>query len=260
MTALLILGGTAEARDLATCAVERYGAANVLTSLAGRTAAPLLPAGRVRIGGFGGAEGLAAFVAANGVRGVVDATHPFARQIAANARAACAATKCPHIRLERPPWQPGPGDDWRPFADAAAAAEALAQLSPTRVFLALGSGGLAPFAPLTRHRFLVRVVDPAAGPPPLPNYAVVTARPPFAIAAEAALLAEHNIDIVVCKASGGAGGAAKLAAARARGIPVWLIDRPPLPAGAATVPTVAAALAWLAGLTRISPADTVELS
>lgn len=257
---ILILGGTAEARELAIAAVATYGADNVITSLAGRTASPWLPPGQVRRGGFGGADGLARFIAERDVRCVIDATHPFARRMATNAHVACTTAACPHIRLERPPWHPGAGDDWRVFPDPDAVVAALAVRPPSRVFLALGSGGPTPFAPLTHHWFLVRVVDPSATPAPLSNHHLITARPPFEVAAEVELLVENRIDMMVCKASGGSAGAAKLAAARAAKVPVLLIDRPALPPGMTTVPSVAAALTWLMaqGLTSMSTGTATE--
>lgn len=242
---LLILGGTSEAVALARAAVDRYPARlEVITSLAGRTMAPRAVAGRVRVGGFGGAGGLAAYLRAEGIDLVIDATHPFAATIAANAAAACAETGTPRLKLLRAPWRPQPGDDWRAAADFAAAARALESIG-RRVFLSTGPGNLDAFARLAGIWFLVRLLAPATAPLPLANYATVVGRPPFSVEAETALLASQRIDTLVSKQSGGP-GEAKLAAARALGVRVIMIRRPPPPTGA-QVETVDRAFAWLAG-------------
>lgn len=235
---VLVLGGTGEARRLATALVEE--GADVLSSLAGRVADPVLPPGRVRVGGFGGAEGLAQALAEVDV--VVDATHPFAAGMTANAAAAAAATGTPLLRLQRPGWSAGPGDDWRWVPDLQQAAAAVAEHAS--VFVTTGRQGLAAFAGLT-GAVLVRSVDPPE--PPLPSRTtVVLARGPFTVAEETALMRQHAVDVVVTKDSGGAMTAAKLTAARELGIPVVLVRRPPLPAGVPVAATVADALAWVA--------------
>jgi precorrin-6A/cobalt-precorrin-6A reductase len=242
---LLILGGTAEAAALAEslseAAAERP--VRVVTSLAGRTAQPKRPPGDLRLGGFGGPEGLAEWLRAENAAALIDATHPFAARISANAVAAAAAANVPLLRLERPPWQPQPGDDWRP----AASLEAAAALLPrgAQVFLAVGRQELAAFAYRRDLRALVRTVDP---PAELPIRAeVVVDRGPFQPDREIALLRGRGIHWIVSKNAGGTGAAAKLAAARALRLPVVMVERPALPA-AETVARVEDAVVWLAGL------------
>lgn len=237
---LLILGGTTEAVELARCVAGRP----VIYALAGRTRAPVMPPVPVRIGGFGGVEGLAAFLRAEGIGAVVDATHPFAATISAHAAEACARVRVPRLRLERPAWQRQPGDRWIEVADIAAAAAALP--SGARAFLAIGRQELAAFAARDDLWALVRVIDPPERPLPLARCQVVTGRGPFDPAAETALLAAHGIDHVVAKNSGGAASYAKIAAARALGVPVILVRRPEPPPGP-RVASVAAALDWLDG-------------
>ncbi|MGY1744139.1 cobalt-precorrin-6A reductase [Blastococcus sp. SYSU D00695] len=235
---VLVLGGTGEARRLATALVERGD--DVLSSLAGRVADPVLPPGRVRVGGFGGVEGLAQALAE--VDAAVDATHPFAAGITANAAAAAATTGTPLLRLQRPGWTAGPGDDWRwvDSLDEAAAAVRAA----TSVFVTTGRQGLAAFAGLP-GAVLVRSVDPPQAPLPA-RCTVVLARGPFTVEEETALMREHAVDVLVTKDSGGSMTAAKLTAARDLGVPVVLVRRPPLPAGVPVAATVAEALTWIA--------------
>lgn len=234
---LLILGGTGEARRLAE-ALHGRPDVTVTTSLAGAVARPRVTPGRVRIGGFGGVDGLAAWLRAERVDAVVDATHPFAATITAHAVTAAARTGTPLLVLRRPGWTAGPGDRWHRVPDAGAAAVLVPSLGE-RCFLALGRGDLAAFADQPGF-CLVRAVDPPPGPLPH-DVRVVLGRGPFPVDDERALLAQHRIDVVVTRDSGG--GDAKLVAAR--GLPVVLIDRPPPPA-APTVATVEAALSWLA--------------
>jgi precorrin-6A/cobalt-precorrin-6A reductase len=236
---VLILGGTGEARRLATALVAE--GVDVLSSLAGRVADPAVPPGEVRIGGFGGAAGLTAWLQAHPVQSLVDATHPFAATMTASAAAAADATGIPLLRLQRPGWSPQPGDDWRWVDTPAEAALAVAGFGS--VFLTTGRRGLGAFAGLT-GRCLVRSVDPPD--PPLPERTtVVLARGPFAVSDELALMRQHGVDVVVTKDSGGGMTAAKLAAARRLGVPVVLIRRPPLPPGVPTVATVEEAVAWV---------------
>lgn len=236
---ILVLGGTTEARELATGLVARPGV-RVTSSLAGRVARPGALAGDVRIGGFGGAEGLADWLREHRVDAVVDATHPFAESITVNAARAAAATGLPLVVLRRPGWRPGPGDRWHLVATLGEAAEALPGLG-RRILLTTGRLGLAAFAHLDRLHFVVRSVEPPEPPMP-PDAEVLLARGPFAVADEAALLRERRIDVVVTKDSGGAATAAKLTAAREAGIPVVVVRRPPLPDGVRAVPDVAGVL------------------
>ena len=235
---MLVLGGTGESRRLAAALVD--AGVDVLTSLAGRVADPALPPGEVRIGGFGGADGLIDWLRAHPVRAVVDATHPFAAVMTASAARAAEVTGVPLLRLQRPGWAARPGDDWRWVGSLAEAADAVAGFGS--VFLTTGRQGLSAFAGLTAH-CLVRAVDPPR--PPLPaRSTVLLARGPFPVDEELALLREHAVEVVVTKDSGGEMTAAKLTAARALGIPVVLVRRPPLPPGVPVVATAAEAVAW----------------
>jgi precorrin-6A/cobalt-precorrin-6A reductase len=236
---VLILGGTGEARWLATALVDE--GTDVLSSLAGRVADPLLPPGEVRIGGFGGVARLTAWLQANPVRAMVDATHPFAATMTASAAAAADVTGVPLLRLQRPGWSARPGDDWRWVLSLEEAAAAVAGFGS--VFLSTGRTGLGAFAGLTA-RCLVRSVDPPS--PPLPERTtVVLARGPFTVEEELALMREHDVEAVVTKDSGGSMTAAKLTAARELGLPVVLIRRPSPPPGVPTVATVEEALGWI---------------
>ncbi|MDQ0453779.1 cobalt-precorrin-6A reductase [Rhizobium paknamense] len=219
---ILILGGTAEAVRLAAQLVAE-GKADVLTSLAGRTEEPEPPAGRLRRGGFGGAEGLLAFLRSEGITGVYDATHPFARQISANAEIACAAAGIPLVRLEREPWQKQAGDNWWEMGSLQEAARAL----PARAcaFLALGRQHIAAFADRRDCRFLLRMVDPPAHPPPFADHALVLGKPSADPAQEMALMREHGVTHLVCRNSGGEAGYGKVVAARHLAIPVLMIGR-----------------------------------
>jgi precorrin-6A/cobalt-precorrin-6A reductase len=223
---VLILGGTAEARDLAGRLAGVSGVRTV-SSLAGRVRDPALPAGEVRTGGFGGAGGLAGWLTAHGVAAVVDATHPFAQGISANAAAACAQTGTPLLSLVRPPWTPGERDTWHGAGSLPDAARLLPSLG-RRAFLTTGRQGLAAFAALDQTWFLIRCVDPPSGPLP-PAREVILARGPYDAGAERDLMRTHRIDVLVTKNSGGELTAGKLGAARELGVPVIMIARPPLP-------------------------------
>ncbi len=223
---LLILGGTLEASALAE-AVAAAGIDAVL-SYAGRVARPRPQPVAQRSGGFGGVEGLRAYLREAGITHVVDATHPFAAQMSANAAAACAAEGVPLAALTRPPWQPGAGDRWQRVPDIAGAVAALAG-APRRVFLAVGRMHLADFAAQPQHHYLLRLVDPPEEPLPLPRADVVVSRGPFTVEGDRALMRDHGSDLVVSKNAGGSGARAKLEAARALGLPVLMIDRPALP-------------------------------
>ncbi|MEV6930372.1 cobalt-precorrin-6A reductase [Dactylosporangium sp. NPDC051485] len=244
MPTVLLLGGTGEARRLASV-LPPY---RVIFSLAGRVADPARPAGEVRIGGFGGPAGLAAYLRAERVDAVVDATHPFAARMSANAAEACAETGVPLVVLRRPGFCQHPGDDWRRVASLEAAAELVPGIAD-RIFLTTGRQGLAHFAHLTEQWFLVRCVDPPSAPMP-PRLEIVLDRGPFTVDGETELLTRYDIGVLVTKDSGGAMTAAKLDAARARGIPVVVVDRPPVPAGVPIVSTVDEVVAWLAASGR----------
>jgi precorrin-6A/cobalt-precorrin-6A reductase len=236
---VLILGGTAEARELAAALTARPGV-RATTSLAGRVSRPGALTGEVRVGGFGGAQGLAAWIREQHVDALVDATHPFAESITANAARAAADTGVPAVVLRRPGWLPGPEDRWHQVTSLTAAANLLPRLG-TRVFLTTGRMGLATFAHLTELHFVVRSVE-LPEPPMPPHTEVLLARGPFTVADETALLGEHCIDVLVTKDSGGEATAAKLTAARQLALPVVLVTRPPLPEGVTVVPDVAGVL------------------
>lgn len=235
---ILVLGGTAEARQLAG-AMDAAGVP-VTSSLAGRVKRPRLPAGEVRIGGFGGPEALARWLQEHGVAAVVDATHPFAERISISAAAACPRAGVPLLRLERPGWSERPGDRWLWVDDLDAAAAAIPSLGE-RVLLTTGRQGLPAFAEIDAW-FLVRCVEEPD--PPLPRcHQLLLDRGPYSVEGELALVDEHRIDLLITKDSGGTLTEAKLDAARRRGLPVIVVRRPPR-LGVASVSTVAAALDW----------------
>jgi precorrin-6A/cobalt-precorrin-6A reductase len=280
---VLILGGTAEARDLAAGAAADPHL-DVISSLAGATRSPQLPAGDVRIGGFGGTDRLAAFLRDERIGAVIDATHPFAATITASAVAAAASAEVPLMVLRRPGWtQPSgaphprggsqrPGAGWRRVPSLEAAAALLPELGE-RVFLTTGRRSLAAFADIDGCWFLSRSVDPparlesaqlesaqlesaqlesaqleSAQPRPVRSVprrlVTLLDRGPFTVEAERALLRKHRIDVLVTKDSGGSD--AKLTAAGELSIPVVMVDRPPPPPGIRVVTTVDEAHAWLA--------------
>ncbi|MCX5062957.1 cobalt-precorrin-6A reductase [Streptomyces sp. NBC_00201] len=239
---VLILGGTAEARELAAVLAARPGV-RVTTSLAGRVTRPGALAGDVRVGGFGGAAGLADWLREQHVDALVDATHPFAETITANGARAAAASGVSSVVLRRPGWRPGPEDRWHLVTSLSAAADALPRFG-SRAFLTTGRLGLSAFAHLADMHFVVRSVEPPEPPVP-PHTEVLLARGPFTVADETTLLREYLIDVLVTKDSGGEATAAKLTAARQLGLPVVVVRRPPLPRGVSAVSDVAGVLVWL---------------
>ncbi|MFF3420625.1 cobalt-precorrin-6A reductase [Streptomyces sp. NPDC002698] len=241
---VLILGGTTEARRLAeSLAAGPPAGLRVTSSLAGRVGAPRLPPGEVRVGGFGGAEGLARWLGEHAVDAVVDATHPFAGTIGSNAAAAAAATGVPLLVLRRPGWVPVAGDVWHETGSLEEAAGLLPSLG-RRVFLTTGRLGLAAFAALEDLWFLVRSVDAPRAPAPA-RMEVLLDRGPFTLQGERELLRRHAVDVVVTKDSGGQATAPKLTAAREAGLPVVVVRRPPVPPGVPIVPAPEAAAAWI---------------
>ncbi|HQU68807.1 MAG TPA: cobalt-precorrin-6A reductase [Albidovulum sp.] len=248
MTRVLLLGGTSEASALARALAD--SGVDAVFSYAGRTGAPVAQPLPTRTGGFGGAEGLADYLRAEGITHLVDATHPFAAGMSRNAIAASEATGVPLLAFERPAWQAGPGDDWRCVADVGEAVAALPD-APARVFLAIGKQTLQPFAAKSQHHYLLRLVDPPEGPLPLPDAEAVIARGPFGEEDDLRLLTDHRIGWIVAKNSGGAGAEAKLIAARRLGLPVVMIDRPMIP-GRATAGTVDEVKLWLGRMGNIA--------
>jgi precorrin-6A/cobalt-precorrin-6A reductase len=241
---VLLLGGTAEAALLARAIANRFGDAVALTtSLAGRTALPMAIPGNVRIGGFGGVAGLVAYLHAHGIALVIDATHPFADQISAHARLACAAAAVDRLMLVRPMWQRHGLDRWIEVADLAAAAAIVGKIG-RRAWLTVGASEIDAFAHVTDVRFLVRLIHAPARPLPLRLHQVLLGRGPFSLIEEQHVLQRHAIDVLVCKASGGAATEAKLIAAREASLPVIMVRRPPAQPGDA-VASVDAALDWL---------------
>lgn len=238
---ILLLGGTGEARALASRLHPDY---DIVSSLAGRVPDPALPAGPVRIGGFGGVAGLREWLGDNQISAVVDATHPFAATITAHAAQVCAELGLPHLVLSRPAWDPAgairvPSD--------VAAAECIARQGFSRVFLTTGRSGVGPFT--SSHAwFLIRVVTPPGAEELPANHELLLSRGPYGYADECALLRDNKIDVLVTKNSGGELTEAKLKAAADLGIAVVMIDRPPLPAGVTAVGTVAEAVDWIADL------------
>jgi len=238
---VLLLGGTGEARALAKIL---HPGIEVISSLAGRVPDPALPVGPVRVGGFGGVDGLRRWLQREAVDAVVDATHPFAAVMTAHAAQACGDLQLPHLLLARPPWEPGSA---LVVDSDTQAAEAVAQQGYSRVFLTTGRSGVGAFAG-SRAWFLIRVVtEPERAMLP-PRHQLVLSRGPYSFDAEIALLREHRIGALVSKNSGGDMTRAKLDAAAALDLPVILVARPPLPAGVRTVATVAEAADWVASL------------
>ena len=232
---ILLLGGTTEARQLAErlAADPRYEAT---ISLAGRTLQPRSLPLPVRMGGFGGAEGLARYLSEEGIDLLIDATHPFANRISANAAQAATLTGTPLFALRRPGWQRQPGDRWTGVGDLEAAVDALGD-TPRRVFLAIGRQEAHVVNRAPQHAYLVRSVDPVEPPLTVPQANYILATGPFSEEDERALLAAHRIDVIVTKNSGGTATYGKLAAARALGIEVVMVERlhPPEVAAVATV-------------------------
>lgn len=243
MNRVLLLGGTAEAARLARALAE--AGVDAVFSYAGRTENPVAQPLPVRVGGFGGVEGLAAYLQSQRISHMIDATHPFAAQMSRNAATASAATGTPLIALERMPWQAAKGDRWTHVPDWAQAVDALGE-APRRVFLAIGRQNLDAFAAAPQHHYLLRLVDRPAEPLPLPRAEAVIARGPFTTEGDRALLQDHRIELIVAKNAGGAGAEAKLVAARDLGLPVVLIDRPIVP-GRRVARTVDEVMAWLTG-------------
>jgi precorrin-6A/cobalt-precorrin-6A reductase len=243
MPRVLLLGGTTEA---AVMALALAGAGvDAVYSYAGRTEAPVAQPLPVRVGGFGGVEGLARYLQAESITHVIDATHPFAVQMSGNAITACARLGVLLIALERPPWIAGKGDRWTHVAEAEAAMAALGQ-TPQRVFLAIGRQTIGAFATAPQHHYLLRLVDPPTDPLPLLLTEVIIARGPFTVEGDRALLQTYGIEVIVAKNAGGTGAEAKLIAARELGVPVVMIDRPLVPERR-IARTVAEAMAWLDG-------------
>ncbi len=238
--AVLILGGTGEAFNLAG-RIDALPGWRPVTSMAGRTRSPRIPAGEVVFGGFGGVEGLAEFLKEREVSAVIDATHPFAEQITRNAAEGCSEAGIPLLRLERPPWSVKAG--WRCFPDAGAVARFF-RGREERVLITSGRKELGVFAGSGASFFLVRTVDPIQDGPPLENCELLAARGPFTVAGEKKILCDYGITWLVTKNSGGEAGLSKLIAAEEAGVGVCVINRPALP-DCERVETALEAAQWL---------------
>jgi precorrin-6A/cobalt-precorrin-6A reductase len=237
----LVLGGTGDANALAEALV--HARIDAIYSYAGRTQIPLPHALPTRIGGFGGASGLADFIRREKITHIIDATHPFATEMSRHAVDACAATNTPLIALERAPWTRMPGDNWIEVADIDAAVAALPD-APARTFLAIGRQHIAPFAAKPQHAYTLRFVDAPGSELPLPNAEVIVSRGPFTVEGDRELMASRRINLLVARNSGGSGARAKIDAARELGIPVVMIARPALPERP-RVESVQKVMAWL---------------
>lgn len=238
---VLLLGGTAEASEIARRLADDDGL-RVLSSLAGRVNQPRMPVGPVRVGGFGGVDGLIAFLNGEGIDAVIDATHPFASRISANAEAACKQLGVPLIALNRAPWTKHEADRWHTVPDIERAAASIAEIAG-RVFLAIGRQQLDAFAACNNAWFLIRAIDPPDVSLPA-NTKLLLERGPFHLEDELRLLRDHAIDCVVSKNSGGPATYAKIEAARVLRIPVVMVDRPRKHT-VATVDTIDSVLASL---------------
>jgi precorrin-6A/cobalt-precorrin-6A reductase len=240
---VLILGGTTEASEFAHL-MAGDGRFTATLSLAGRTSSPRPQPLPTRTGGFGGVEGLSRFLVDQEIEAVVDATHPYAAQISANAAAACTEKNVPLVSITRPPWTARHDDRWQIVASTEAAVAALGE-GPRSVFLSLGRQELHLFAAAPQHRYVARLIEPPTQTKLPPDLMLLRQRGPFDRAAEQTLLQQHKIDVLVSKNSGGSATYPKIEAARALGLPVIMIARPDKPTGA-IASSARDALLWLA--------------
>jgi precorrin-6A/cobalt-precorrin-6A reductase len=226
---VLVLGGTTEASALANLLAGDTRFETTL-SLAGRTLNPRPQPLPTRVGGFGGIEGLVRWLQDEKAGVVIDATHPYAARMSANAVAACAQTGIPLGSLVRSPWKRQEDDNWRTVPNALAAATALGK-TPLRVFLSLGRQDLHAFASAPQHRYIARTIEAPEQAALPPNIRILQARGPFDRDSEAKLLSDEQIDVIVSKNSGGSATYAKIEAARELDLSVIMIARPDKPAG-----------------------------
>lgn len=240
MKRILVLGGTRDARAIASGLSERGH--QVHYSLAGGTQDPKLPEGaELRRGGFGGVDGLVGWCLVQDIQAIIDATHPFAARMSRNAIKAAMMMNLPCLRLERESWRPGQGDNWTLYARLDDMVLSLADMPMRRVLLAIGRQDVFRFVPLKQHFFIVRSVEEAPSYPA--NSKAILARGPFSEADEHDLLERESLDLIIAKNAGGSSGQSKLAAARALGREVWLLEPPVLPP-ASLACDVGEALAW----------------
>ncbi len=242
---LLLLAGSGEARTIAHALAKMEGVSTI-ASLAGATRAPMDLGVPMRVGGFGGRAGFEAFLEAERIGAVLDATHPFAGRISRRTADVCRQRDLPLLQLLRPAWQPGPGDRWIFIDNESEAAGHIPE--GATVFLATGRQTLLRFANLTGRYLICRRIDTPRRPFPFENGEYLMGRAPFSVEEEIALFRERGVDWLVVKNSGGDGSRPKLEAARALGLPVLMINRPPPPSGVARVETVEEALQWVRGL------------
>lgn len=227
--AVLILGGTGDARELADALMAQFGdRLRVITSLAGRTSSPKRPKGEVREGGFGGVDGLISYIKDQSVDAVIDATHPFAAQISAYAAKAANHSGVPFLIVHRPEWKPEQGDDWVHVPDMATAANALSGQSMTAL-ITTGVQNLDAFKDVTGTKLLIRLIEQPKSKNPLEDAEIIIGKPPYTLDGEKALFQLMGIDTLVTKNAGGAATRAKIDAARALGVRVIMIDRPTPP-------------------------------
>lgn len=242
---LLILGGTSDAVALAHAVIRRFGAdLRVISSLAGVTAVPAAVPGEVRRGGFGGIEGLAAYLKEQSIDLVVDATHPFAATITRNAVEACSRLGVPRLTMLRPAWPQIAGEKRIVVPDMATAAARLVEIGAKRVFVTTGAKDLADLATAPDTWFLIRLIEPLEEPLPLRSYATIYGRGPFTESGERKVMTDHQIDALLTKHSGGHVTYGKIVAARDLGLPVVMIARPTAPSGG-SVESIDAVLDWI---------------
>ncbi|WP_077529692.1 cobalt-precorrin-6A reductase [Vreelandella utahensis] len=243
---ILILGGTRDAMTLAEQLLDQPGLEPTY-SLAGRTRRPLPPALPTRRGGFGGIEGLKQWLTDHDIAAVVDATHPFAAEMSHNAAVACRELDLPLGRLDRAPWEAQPGDNWHPVADLHEAAHKATELTAPgdTLWLTTGRTSLPAFEGIPDRHLLVRCVDPPDPEPAFPDWTLIEDRGPYSLDGERRLITDHNVAALITKNSGGQAARPKLDAAREAGIPVIIIDRPPLPPATHTFQSPEAVRDWL---------------
>ena len=240
---VLILGGTSEAAALDELIADQAPEIRAIISLAGHTVDPRPTNLPVRVGGFGGIEGLRRYLVENSIVAVVDATHPFAAIMPFNAEHACKAEGVPLLAIRREAWKPQPGDRWKSVPDIDAAVQALGR-EPRRVFLTVGRLELPAFADAPQHRYLVRAIEPIGDRLPVPHADVILARGPFDASDEEDLMRREGVEVLVSKNSGGPATVGKLVAARRLSLPVIMVERPPKP-DVETVDHIDQVLPWL---------------
>ncbi len=242
---LLILGGTSDAVALAHALIRHFGERlTVISSLAGVTYSPVEVPGIVRRGGFGGVEGLIDYLRSEAISMMVDASHPFAANISRHGQEASEKLGLPRLSMVRPGWERLAGERRFMVPDMEAAAARLTKIGAQRILVTTGAKDLAMLASVPKAWFLIRVIEPLAEPLPIPSYALIFARGPFTIAGERKIMAEHGIDTLLTKDSGGKATYGKIVAARDLGIPVVMLSRPDSFAGQ-SVETAEAVVDWV---------------